>query len=89
LGSDEINILLFRFQLWFADDILLLLFEFDHLAASSFKMAHQAYASSGSYLFFFEMLQEAYLFDAVVVFDNERIPISLVLGLFARQVVIA
>ena len=68
--------------------MLLLFFEFDDLAASSFQMAHQAYACSRSFFFLFEVLLEAYLFDAVVVFDDEWIPVSLVFCVFARQIVL-
>jgi len=52
-------------------------------------MSHQAYACFCSLLFLFEVLLEARLFDAVVVFDDEGVPFSLVFGVFACYVVVA
>jgi len=52
-------------------------------------MARQVYACSSPFLFFFKVLLKAYLFDAVVVLDDERIPFALILSVLTSEVVTA
>jgi len=68
---------------------VLLIFQFDNFAASSFQMSHQIYACFGSLLFFFEILLKAYLFDTFVILNNKWIPISMIFCVLAREIIIA
>ena len=66
-----------------------LFFQFDGFAASSFKVTHQVNACSASFLFFFKMLLEAHFLNTSAVVNNERIPFTMILCVFARKIIVA
>jgi hypothetical protein len=61
----------------------------ENLAASSLQVAHQIDAGIGSLFFLFKMFLKPYLVDARIVFGYERVEVSLVFGILARQILVA
>jgi len=70
-------------------EFVLLFFKLNDFAASSLEMTHQIYARLASFLFFFKMFLKTYLFDTVIVVDNERIPISVIFCMLTGKIVVA
>jgi hypothetical protein len=51
-------------------------------------MTHQIYARLGSFLFF-KILPKAYLFDPFVILNYEKIQISMIVSVLAREIIVA
>jgi hypothetical protein len=52
-------------------------------------VTHQVYARSSPFLFFFKIFLEAYLSNALVILDDERIPIAVIFGVLTSEVIVA